>query len=159
MVPSRAVCSVLPSMKSRSSIFTLRGLSFLLRSMSAVTNWYLSNSSVRSCGKAFFLGVHLLSRFDSPSAKRVAFPLRWIYGVRAAATAGRAPRARHCDARCEKSWRKICVTTGESIDAGAERFDDARDSGSYRRAVRFAVTPSTCQDTCSQSFTPVPHAT
>jgi hypothetical protein len=54
---------------------TLRGLSFLFRSMSAVTIGYRSNSSVRSWGNAFFLGVHLLSRFVSPSANRVAFPL------------------------------------------------------------------------------------
>jgi hypothetical protein len=104
-------------MKSRMSIFTLRGLSLLLRSISAVTMGYLSNSSVLSCGNAFFLGVHLDSRFVSPSANRVAFPLRWTHGVRAVARAGRAPRARHCEARCEKSWRNIRVTSGESIGA------------------------------------------
>jgi len=35
--------------------------------------------------------------------------------MRAPASAGRAPRARHCDARCENSWRKSCVASGESI--------------------------------------------
>lgn len=106
-----------PSIKSRNNILTLRGLSLLLRSMSAVTIGYLSNSSVLSCGNAFFLGVHLLSRFVSPSPNRVALPRLWWCGTRAPASAGRAPRARHCDARCENSWRKSCVASGESIGA------------------------------------------
>ena len=85
--------------------------------MSAVTIGYLSNSSVLSCGKAFFLGVHLLSLVVSPSPSRVAFPRRCICGRWAAASVGRALWARHCDARCEKSWRKSWVMSGESIDA------------------------------------------
>jgi hypothetical protein len=76
MLSVQSARSLAPSMKSRINILTLRGLSRLLRSISEVTTGYLSNSSVRSCGNAFFLGVHLLSRFVSPSAKRVAFPLR-----------------------------------------------------------------------------------
>src|SRR5690242_1562607 len=110
-------------MKSRMSILTLRGRSLLLRSMSDVTMGYLSNSSVLSWGKAFFLGVHLLSLLVSPSPRRVAFPRRWSWGTRAPASAGRAPRARHCVARCEKSWRKSCVASGESIDARESRLD------------------------------------
>jgi hypothetical protein len=108
-------------MKSRNSIFTRRGRSRLLRSMSAVTMGYRSNSSVLSCGNAFFLGVHRLSLAVSPSPRRVAFPRLWWCGRRAAVRAGRAPRARHCDARCENSWRKSCVTSGESMGAGGKR--------------------------------------
>jgi hypothetical protein len=91
--------------------------------MSAVTIGYLSNSSALSWGNTFFLGVHRLSRFVSPSPNRVALPRVWWCGMRAPASAGRAPRARHCDALCEKSWRKSCVASGESIAAGDDRHE------------------------------------
>ena len=129
-------------MKSRISILTRRGRSLLLRSMSDVTIGYLSNSSVLSCGNAFFLGVQLLSLLVSPSPNRVAFPRRWSCGTRALASAGRAPRARHCAARCEKSCRKSCVASGESIDARAiylSRF--AAVGGAVRGGVCGSLLP------------------
>jgi hypothetical protein len=128
-------------MKSRISILTRRGRSLLLRSMSDVTIGYLSNSSVLSWGNAFFLGVHLLSLLVSPSPNRVAFPRRWSCGTRALASAGRAPRARHCAARCEKSCLKSCVTSGESIDARASclsRFAAVGELSARLSAVEFA---------------------
>ena len=128
-------------MKSRISILTRRGRSLLLRSMSDVTIGYLSNSSVLSWGNAFFLGVHLLSLLVSPSPNRVAFPRRWSCGTRALASAGRAPRARHCAARCEKSCRKSCVTSGESIDARASRL-------SRFAAVGGALCVTVCGGVC-----------
>lgn len=94
---------------------TRRGLSLLFRNISDVTIGYLSNSSLLSCGNAFFLGVHLLSLRVSPSPNRVAFVRLWWCGMRAAASAGRPPRARHCDARCENNWRKRRLASGESI--------------------------------------------
>lgn len=105
------------------SILTLRGRSLLLRSMSDVTIGYLSNSSVLSWGNVFTLGVHRLSLLVSPSPSRVAFPRRCSWGTRALVSAGRAPRARHCAALCEKSWRKSWVASGESIGALANRLN------------------------------------
>jgi hypothetical protein len=129
-------------MKSRISILTRRGRSLLLRSMSDVTIGYLSNSSVLSWGNAFFLGVHLLSLLVSPSPNRVAFPRRWSCGTRALASAGRAPRARHCAARCEKSCLKSCVTSGESIDARASCLSRFAAVGEHCATVRGGVCGS-----------------
>jgi hypothetical protein len=41
--------------------------------------------------------------------------------MRPVVRAGRAPRARHCVARCENSWRKSWVASGESIGACVAR--------------------------------------
>lgn len=143
-------------MKSLSSILTRLGRSLRLRSISEVTRGYRSNSSVLSCGNAFLLGCHLLSLCVSPSPRRVvvlgatfvAFPRCWVCDVRATcASAGRAPRTRHCEARCEKSWRKSCVTCGESIDAcGPAIADGGRRGGCSREGTWFARSPRFCQE-------------
>ena len=54
-----------PSIKSRASIFTLRGLSLRLLNVSAVTIGYFSNSFALSCGNKFVLCCHRLSTADS----------------------------------------------------------------------------------------------
>lgn len=138
---------LLPSIKSRNSIFTLRGLSRRLRNISAVTIGYLSNSSVRSCGKTFLRGVHLLSLLVSPSAILVARPLLCICGGRGAARAGRAPRARHWDARCENSCRNMFVTSGESIgDYFQCRLQAPQSVVAIGAEARGEVRGSLCQD-------------
>lgn len=70
--------------------------------------------------------------------------------------AGRVLRARHCDARCEKSCRKSCVTRGESITVKFQlRIDGDGRHSAVRHVVKCAsIAPS--QKTCQSSLSAKP---